>query len=151
MLSRKPLTDLLISTLASGLGKPVGDSTTPTETYGWTGQPDAPGSTFIPYIIVTPGSTTNIKGPLSDTHADINLPYQVSGFGVTRAQCEWIMDASRDILDTLKRTDVVAGSETYRLSDISLSTLGGVARGNVGEYEVFGQTDIMNIFASKQL
>jgi hypothetical protein len=150
MLSRGNLSQLVIDTLKL-FGKPVGDATTPEDQYGWTGQPDSPGSMFIPYLIVTPGTVSDIKGPLADTHADAKIPYQITGFGVSRQQCEWMMDGVREQLDILADRTIECGDGRYKIVTVEVTTIGGIARGNIGDYEVFGQSDILTLFLSKEL
>jgi hypothetical protein len=150
MLERRLITNLVLKTLEGSLEKPVGDTQAPTDPFGWTGQPDMPGSAFIPYLIVSPGATNDIKGPFADTRADIRLNYQLTGFGVSRDQCEWLMDKSREILDSLRKTLVDGGDSMYKVTGVSVKTLGGVSHGSVNEYLVFGQTDVLEIFLSKE-
>lgn len=149
MISRRNLTDLLVTTLATQTGYPVGDAHTPDPPYGWSGQPGDPGSTFSPYSIITPMTSSRASGPLSDTHSDWQLNYSVSSFGTSREQCEWISDKARSAFISLKNTNFDGIDSQYRIQQIRTETLGGVIRSDSVEPPLFGQTDVFSVWVAK--
>jgi hypothetical protein len=151
MLERRVLTNMVIEHVKTA-GHPVGDSWAPTEDYGWSDTAKAPGSHFIPYVIITPGTTNRIDGSLAHPDSDAWFPYQVSGFGSTRDQCEWIMDAVREHVDLLKDhyiLGVINPDVRWKISYIDTIIVGGIVRGGPEDNPIFGQTDTFSLFMSE--
>lgn len=151
MLSRRNLTQLLLTSIATHTSCPVGDSNTPDPPYGWDGQPGEIGSKFKPYSILTPMSSGRATGPLSDTHADWQLNYSLSSVGTTREQCEWICDKARSSFVVLKNTTFDGIDGTYKIQQIRTESIGGIVRSDSVEPNMFGQTDVFSVWVSKGL
>jgi hypothetical protein len=57
---------------------------------GWQGIPGQ--SSFIPFCVVHPVSGGTYDGPIASPFIDADSVYQVSCYGGTQAQCEWVVD-----------------------------------------------------------
>lgn len=151
MLSRRNVTQALLSAISTQTSCPVGDSTAPDPPFGWDGQPGAVGSKFTPYSVLTPMSSSRASGPMSDTHADWQLNYSLSSIGTTREQCEWICDKARSSFITLKNTTVDGVDGTYKIQQIRTESIGGIVKSESVEPHMFGQTDVFSVWVSKGL
>lgn len=150
MIGRREVTDLVISTIRTELGKPVGDATTPEEKYGWSGQAGSPGSIFTPYLIVIPNATNDLKGSLGNTHSDVKFSYTLIGYGASRSQCEWLMDRSRSALEVLRGNRIEIPDGLYTFANIGPLSIGSVNRSGEDDYPHYGQTDVVSVFVSKE-
>jgi len=135
------------------VGKPIGDATAPVEG-GWDGEPNTTGTNFVPYSVLTPGSGSNPSGPLSNTSADWQLYYTLASFGVSRKQCEWMADRSRDTLGILKNTIHTLGNENNSKSDhtiqkISFTNIGNISRIDSTNPAYWGQVDMFTVWVTK--
>jgi hypothetical protein len=151
MLERRLLTNAILEHLAF-TGQPIGDAWVPTVPYGWSDTAKAPNSEFIPYVIVTPAGTSDISGSLAYPDSDVWFPYQVSGFGSTREQCEWIMDAVREGIDSIGGhtiTGTTHADASWKISYVDTKTVGGIVRGGPEDQPIFGQTDTFTLFMSE--
>src|SRR5262249_13103965 len=111
-LARGPLTAALLTQLTE-LGKPVGDAIKPPEG-GWQGQPNAPESTFVPYLVLTPQTAMVSSGSLGASQSEWRVPYTLASYGVRRDQCEWMADTARAYLNAqLRRQRLVLGAGTF--------------------------------------
>lgn len=144
---RGPLTDALLLALAD-VGKPIGDGYRPAGS-GWQGQPNAPGSEFVPYLVLTASTSTRSSGSIGASQSEWQMNYLVSSYGVTRPQCEWMADHARDLLGALARTDVVLGPHTYRYQQVWTQTIGGVSPSSTNDPPIWSQQDQIVIWLSK--
>jgi len=149
---RGPLTDVLIETLES-VGKPIGDADAPKDG-GWQGEPNTTGTNFTPYSTLLPGTGANPSGPLSDTSADWQFNYNLSSFGVSRTQCEWMADRARDSLSVLKNTKQVLGpgnliESTHTIQKVSFTTIGSIQRVDMTNPPYWGQVDQFTVWVTK--
>ena len=151
MLSRRKLTDAVVRTVQAGIGNPVGDADHPEEQWGWSGTPGDPGSRFTPFSIITPGSASNISGPISDTHADWQLHYSVSSFGASRQQCEWIADHARSAMMSLRDKQIDGLDGTYKILQVRVVSVGTVMKSENLEPHTMGQSDMFSVWLSKEL
>ncbi len=150
MLSRKALTDLLITTLADATELAVGDAHTPEPgTYGWSGTPGGINSTFTPYNILTPMQAGRPDGPISDTHADWQIPYTISSFGTSRSQCEWLADLARSALISLRYDTFDGVDDDYTIQQVRVESIGGIQRSDAIEPPTFGQSDMIAVWITK--
>ena len=149
MLYRSNVTELVLSTIATETSNPVGDSSSPDGSYGWSGTPGEIGSTYTPYTVVYPQTANASSGPISDPLADWKLPYSLTSYGATRAQCEWLCDIARSALLDLDRTTVTCGDATYTIQQAKVETIGSVIRSDALQPPTFGQTDIVSIWLTK--
>lgn len=147
---RGSLTDLMIDTLRT-LGFPVGDAAAPdpAESPGWKGDPNAPGSIFTPYLVLTPATATITSGPFNDPQGDIRLPYAVSSFGVTRKQTESLANRARKAVATLRNTRPVLDENEYKIQQVNFDAIGGVGRVDQTSPSTFGEVDTFNVWLTK--
>jgi hypothetical protein len=143
----------MVLTAYAASGHPVGDSWVPDEEYGWSDTATSPNSSFVPYLICTPVSTNKIDGSFQYPDSDTWYTYQVSGFGSTREQCEWLMDDVRE-QTSLLRSRIVAGVANpqthWKVSHVDTTSVGGIVRGGQDESPIFGQTDTFTLFLSEE-
>lgn len=150
MLGRKALTDLLIATLADVTELAVGDAHSPEPgTFGWSGTPGSVGSTFTPYNILTPLTASRPDGPLSDSHADWQMPYTISSFGTSRSQCEWLADIARGALIALRYEEFDGVDGDYTIQQVRVDSIGGIQRSDSVEPPTFGQSDMITVWITK--
>lgn len=103
ILERAPVTTGLITVL-DNLGFPVGDNGSPTVPFGWQGETDAAGGTFIPWLSISPmGGSGSGEQDLSSLagQAFWVLNYSLYMAGVNRTQCETLADRARAALCSL--------------------------------------------------
>jgi hypothetical protein len=148
-LYRRFMTQVMLDQMAT-TGQPVGDAISPVGG-GWSGQPNADGSNFTPYVVLTPGPASVSSGPFGDTQADWQLGYTITSFGVSREQCEWMADSSRVAALTLARTTVMLNGDGYAVQQVREQVLGPVQRVDATEPPYFGQTDTLQVWISKEL
>ena len=151
MIYRRGLTALILATLANHTSAPVGDADVPDEAYGPSGTPGEPGYKFTPYSIVTPMSAGEGYGPISDTDSIFSFPYSVSSFGTTREQTEWIADMARNSFSSLRRQSFDGADGTYTIMKCRLTMIGGIQKSGQTAPHVFGQTDTVTVFLSKNV
>lgn len=150
---RGPLTDAMLAAMAS-VGKPVGDAQAPIDG-GWQGEPNATGTNFVPYLVLTPGTSNSQtpSGPLADTSSDWMLYYSISAFGVSRPQCEWMADRGRGSLDVLRNAKLNLSTSsspvTHSIQKVSTITIGSVQRVDATNPPYFGQVDQLVIWVTK--
>lgn len=144
---RKPLTDLVLSTLATVTNFPVGDVIAPLAG-GWQGQPNNTGSNFVPYSVVVPGMATKSWGGLKIPQSDWILPYTVWAFGVRRDQCEALADLCRSALEGLSQTTQTLASVQYRVLQIFTESIGAVQRFDSTDPPYYSQCDNQALWLS---
>ena len=125
-LYRRFLTKVILDQLAT-TGQPVGDAIA-APNGGWIGQPNEDGSNFVPYVVLTPGPASVSSGPFGDTQADWQLGYNLSSFGVSREQVEWMADSARSAALTLARITVMLNGSQYAVQQVREQVLGPVQR-----------------------
>lgn len=151
-IQRRLLTNQLLTTLAVALGKPVGDGVIPDDS-GWTGTgPNAPGSTFIPYVVLT--ALTAVPAPgtgdFATPQGDWHMPYTCQSFGASRDQAEWMADAARDAFDTLTKTVIALGDANYKVQQVWTASIGGNNRVAATDPAYWGQQDTVNFWLAKR-
>ena len=149
MISRRLLTGLLYDQLAT-LGKPVGIANAP-KAGGWDGEPNTDGTNFIPYTVLTPGSMTNSSGPMSDSRADLRVPYALSSFGVTPESAEWMGDLGREGLEPLVKTTLSLGDGDYKIQQVAIDIMGGLQRVDATDPPFWGEVDTLTVWLTKEL
>lgn len=95
----RPLTDAIVAALAVVVA--TGDGEQP-DGSGWQGTPGA--SSFVPYAVVHPivGGGPADDNTIEDPHADSESLYQVSCYGATRQQCEFVSDKVFPVMVALR-------------------------------------------------
>lgn len=148
MLSRRTLTEAVITKIAE-TGKPVGDGVTP-KNAAWTGgQPNKDATNFVPYSVVTPGTSSMATGPINDFRADWQTSYIVSSFGVSREQTEWMADLARTKLALLVGSILDLGDSNYKVIQVRVDSIGGIQRVDATEPQYWGQTDAYTVWVTK--
>lgn len=150
-IQRRLLTNALITTLET-LGKPVGDGVIP-EHSGWNGAgPNAPSSSFIPYLVLTALTATPapLTGSLAEPQGDWHMPYSVQSFGVTRDQGEWMADKARTAFDVLSKTVIALGDASYKFQQIWTASIGGNNRVAQTDPAYWGQQDQVVFWLAKR-
>lgn len=154
-IERGPITAAVLVAAATQ-GKPVGDSEAPRGGIaGWQGaQPNADGSNFIPYSVVTPMGASAGQGPLSDSQADVVFPYAVISYGVSRQQVEWQADAVRTAIATIAGQDVtmyLGAPNQYqrRIQQVVTQQFGTVQRVAETDPPYYGQSDVVSLWTSR--
>lgn len=152
MLERRVLTNLVLNAIKAA-GHPVGDSWAPEGKFGWSDTATSPGSSFIPYVICTPAVTNRINGSFKYPDSDVWYVYQVSGYGSTREQCEWLMDDIRlqaELLVGRYMDGAADPKKRWKIVYCDFQSFGAVVRGGLDESPVFGQTDSFSLFLSEE-
>lgn len=154
-IQRKPITQAVRDALET-VGRPVGLAEAPRGgVAGWTGDPNAAGTTFRPYCVLTPMTAGLGSGPLDATQSDVALPYAVTSYGVSAEQCEDSADLLRAALITLgqSKTTVAQWSgspEEYgrRIQTVLIQSYGQVQRAGQTDPAYYGQTDLYTLLTS---
>jgi hypothetical protein len=148
MLNRRNLTKAVIDQVAVG-GKPVGDGVVP-KNAGWIGgQPNKEGTNFVPFSVVSAGTSSSSSGPINDDEADWQVIYAVSSFGVAREQVEWMADTARENLALLRGSTIDLGGTNYKIILVRVDAIGGIQRVDATEPQYWGQTDSYTVWAIK--
>lgn len=141
MIERRLLTAAVVDAVET-TGKPVGLANAPLAG-GWQGQPNADGSNFVPYSVVTPNTATMASGPFDDPRADRQMPYSIASFGVLPEQTEWMADEARAAVATLSKTTVALGDRSYKVQQVRADVVGGLQRVDSTEPPYWGQVDVV--------
>lgn len=128
----------------------VGDGAAPDEG-GWDDDPNDPGSSYVPYVVLNPMAVSQGTGPLGDTSSDYQLPYSVTAYGVSRNQVEFYADTARKKLASLVREVVTLDGSDWKIQQYRANSIGGVSRRDETEPSEFIQSDVVVIFLSKEL
>jgi len=92
--SARLLSDAIVAAITSE-GILVGEGEQPPHS-GWQG------GEFIPYAVVHPLSGGTYDGPISDPFTDADALYQISCYGGSASQCEWVVDVVTPLLVALR-------------------------------------------------
>lgn len=147
-LSRAPLTKAVLDILAADISK-VGDGQAPGGA-GWIGEPNAPTSRYVPYLVVAPMAAQNSSGPLGDSQADWRLPYRLTAVGVQRGQAEWLADKARSLLDVLRRQVLELGASSYKVQQVRTELIGATTRVDSTDPPYWTQTDSVTVWLTKE-
>lgn len=154
ILDRKPLTDLLLTTL-EGVGFPIGDASGPTKDLpngkhaGWNGQPGTAGSTYVPYAVLTPAAVSVSSGPVSDPQADARLPFTLAMYGVNRGQVETLAGRLRVALHGLRRSRFNSAGIEHQIQQVWFDVLGGIVRVETTDPPTYGEIDTFTVWTTK--
>lgn len=128
----------------------VGDSKAP-EAGGWDDDPNAPGSRYVPYVVLTPQTTREGDGSFGDSNSEFRVPYAFSFYGISRAQVEFYADKTRSVIVDLARTVVVLGPYEWKVQQARVNSIGAIGRTDNTEPSEFTQTDVVVLYVSKEL
>jgi hypothetical protein len=153
-IQRAPITAKVLEALRAG-GRPVGDNEMPrNSTAGWVGQPNADGTNFIAYSVLTAtGGGGSTGGPLTEPGSDVNLGFVITSYGVSRKQCEDQADLMRLQLLSLSKVDVdqwVGTPFAYsrRIQTAIVSGYGAMQRMGDTEPKIYGCTDSISLLTT---
>lgn len=149
-IQRGSITSHLIGVLETA-NLPVGDNTVPTDAYGWQGEPNADGSTFIPWMSLNAGVAQPGNGPFAASAADWKLPYTVNYAAVSRAQLDWLADKMRDVLVNTERTTVTTLQGTWKFVQVRCTAVGATNRVGNPFPDYFTEADLFEVWISKEL
>lgn len=148
-LSRGPITNRLLDELAVEQF-PVGDNAAPKTPYGWQGEPNAPGTTFTPWMSLSPGAAT-LQAPqtMADSQSDWKLAYSVSYAGISRKQTEALADRMRLNLTNIKRESIDTPTGAWRIQKITCTAIGNTNRIGSAYPDYFTQADSFEVWVTK--
>jgi GTPase SAR1 family protein len=154
-LSRAHLTNWLVTTLSLE-GLPVGDNSTPTDPFGWQGQPNSTGTNFIPWMSVTNGTAR--PRPLAqnaafgDAGEEHTVSYAIQYAAVTREQVEWMADKMRKVFANADRTEIDCFDYgVWRILQAQCISIGGISRIRSALPDYYTQTDNFDLWVSRKL
>lgn len=154
ILDRKALTDLLLSTLRT-TEWPIGDAGPPelpalatTRHASWNGQPNAPGSFYVPYAILTPSTITNSSGSFADPQGDAQVPYTLTLYGLNRGQVELLGGKLRVLLAGLRGNTFTTAYGDYEIQQVWFAAVGSVGRVEASDPPTFGEIDTLSVWTT---
>jgi hypothetical protein len=145
---RGDLTDHLLAALKVN-GLLVGDGVAPDDG-GWDDDPNAPNSSYLPYVVVMPQTAQAGTGSLGDNETDWQIPYTLASYGVTREQVEWFADESRVIFKSCEKDLVLMDGDKWQITQFLVMSIGGIARNDSMEPSEFSQIDLVSLRISKE-
>lgn len=148
-LPRGGITDYLIATLRAA-NLLIGDGVAP-PTGGWDDDPNAPNSTFFPYLVVNPMAVPDPTGAIGDSSTEFRAPYSLTSVGISRKQCETYADIGRRAVASLERDTIVLNGGDWKIQQARANSIGGVSRSDNTEPSEFTQSDVVIIWLSKEL
>jgi hypothetical protein len=104
----RDLTDKIITAVATGTGRQIGDGT-------------APAAPVLPYAVLYPLPSPTHDGDLTSPDRDRGWVYQFTSVGATREQTQWMADKIQTSIET----------DTIAPSDVTLMNIETVTRGAV--------------------
>ena len=149
-ISRGPVTNRLLAELATE-GFPVGDNAAPAVAFGWTGEPNEPGTTFVPWLSLSPGAGVlqGPSGPLGDSQSDWRLNYSVVYAGLSRKQTEALADRMRLNLTNIARENIDTPTGKQRLQKVTCMAIGNTTRISSAYPDYFTQPDSFEVWVTK--
>lgn len=149
--SRGPITTRIVTELATE-GFPVGDNGAPADPYGWQGEPNAEGGSFIPWMSVTPGlAVPNVPpGAMGDTGAMWKLAYTVFYAGLSRKQTEALADKERNALTNIARESIDTDTGNWKIMKITCTGIGSVNRVGSAYPDHHTQSDNFEVWITKE-
>jgi len=149
-ISRGPITSRLLTELATE-GFPVGDNASPKSPFGWQGEPNEPGTTFTPWLSLSPGAATLQApgGAMGDSQSEWRLSYSVVYAGLSRKQTEALADRMRLNLTNISRDDIDTETGTWRIQKITCITIGNTSRIGSAYPDYFTQADSFEVWVTK--
>lgn len=119
---------------------------------GWEGEPNAPGSFFVPYFVLTTLTATPAAdtGSLANPQQDWHVPYAIQSFGITHDQAEWMADRGRVAVTSLKGQILQCGASKYKVQQIWTAQIGAVSRVPASDPPFYGQQDGATLWMAKR-
>ena len=149
-ISRGPITNRILEQLATE-GFPVGDNASPSVPFGWQGEPNQPGTTFTPWLSLSPTTAIpqNPAGPLANTYADWKLSYSVFYSGISRKQTEALADRMRHGLSYMERERITTPTGDWKVQKVACVAIGNTNRIGSAYPDYFTQADSFEVWVSK--
>jgi hypothetical protein len=149
-ISRGPITSRLLDELAIE-GFPVGDNAQPVAPYGWQGEPNEPGTTFTPWLSLSPGAATLQApgGALGDSQSEWRLAYSVVYAGISRKQTEALADRMRMNLTNIARESITTPTGDWRIQKTTCTSIGNTSRIGSAYPDYFTQADSFEVWVTK--
>jgi len=119
--------------------------------FGWQGEPNEPGTTFTPWLSLSPGSAVlqNPAGAMADSQSDWRLSYAVTYAGVSRKQTEALADRMRLNFTNIAREDITGETGTWRIQKVTCMTIGNINRIASAYPDYFTQADTFEVWVTK--
>jgi hypothetical protein len=148
-ISRGPITNRLLAELATE-GFPVGDNASPVASYGWQGEPNDPGTTFTPWLSLSPGAAS-LQTPqaMGDSQSEWRLSYSVMYAGITRKQTEALADRMRLNLTNIARESIDTPTGKWRIQKTTCVAIGNTTRIGSAYPDYFTQADSFEVWVTK--
>lgn len=148
---RRLLTDFLIDQLTT-TGQPVGDDEAP-KNAGWTGDPNAPTSEFVPYTVLVPLTASRSIGQFAEAQDTWVMPYRLIAAGTSRTQCDWMGDLAMETLDVALPTRLLIDLDgvRWKVMQFGVVTLDGAVRLDAAEPPYFQRGDSFMVQLTKEL
>jgi len=149
-ISRGPISNRLLAELDTE-GFPVGDNASPVVPYGWQGEPNDPGTTFTPWLSLTPGvaSLQTPPGSIGDSQSQWRLNYTIVYAGVSRKQTEALADRMRLNLTNISRESVDTPTGKWRIQKVTCIGIGNTSRIGSAYPDYFTQADSFEVWVTK--
>jgi hypothetical protein len=149
-LSRGPITNRLLVELGTE-SFPVGDNAQPTVPFGWQGEANDPGTTFTPWLTLSPGvaSLQSPAGNMGDSQSDWRLSYTTIYAGISRKQTEALADRMRLNLTNIKREDITTPTGVWRIQKVTCVAIGNTTRIGSAYPDYFTQADSFEVWVTK--
>jgi hypothetical protein len=149
-ISRGPITNRLLLELNTE-GFPVGDNASPVVSYGWQGEPNAAGSTFIPWLSLTPGvaSSQTPPGTFADSNTEWRLAYNVFYAAMSRKQAEALADRMRLNLTSIAREKIDTPTGKWQIQKLDCVAIGSTNRISSAYPDYFTQADSFEVWITK--
>jgi hypothetical protein len=148
-ISRGPITNRLLAELVTE-GFPVGDNQSPDGPFGWQGEPNEAGSTFTPWLSLSPGTAT-LQTPqaMGDSQSEWRLGYTVVYAGLSRKQTEALADRMRLNLTNIARESIETPTGVWRIQKIGCTAIGNTTRIGSAYPDYFTQADTFEVWVTK--
>ena len=149
-ISRGPISTRLLGELGTE-GFPVGDNAQPTVPFGWQGEPNDPGTTFTPWLSMSPGAATLQApgGALGDSQSEWRLNYQVVYAGISRKQTEALADRMRMNLTNIARESIDTPTGKWKIQKVTCNAIGNTTRIGSAYPDYFTQADSYEVWVTK--
>lgn len=149
-LSRGPVTNRLLAELETE-GFPVGDNASPDIPFGWTGEPNEPGTTFTPWLSLSPmaGSLQAPPGAMGDSQSEWRLAYSVLYAGLSRKMTEALADRMRLNLTNIARESIDTPTGKWRIQKTTCTAIGNTTRIGSAYPDYFTQADSFEVWVTK--
>jgi hypothetical protein len=149
-LSRGPITNRLLAELVTE-GFPVGDNASPDIPFGWQGEPNEPGTTFTPWLSLSPmaGSLQAPAGAMGDSQSEWRLAYSVLYAGLSRKMTEALADRMRLNLTNIARESIDTPTGKWRIQKTTCTAIGNTTRIGSAYPDYFTQADSFEVWVTK--